>query len=987
LNENDRSYISPVSQSDLEAAWREGRFDSQTLALLKREFHYNRRWWLGPSPYKNRDSQLRFLKNRGWKPTGHTPPLKWESETEVILDEQIQGNFMGLALSGGGIRSATFSLGVMQALAEAKVLCKFDYLSTVSGGGYIGSSLTWWLHRTEEDIPTPLGKMGATRPSLKEKALRFITAVAKPFRRSSTSVGQPPAYVFDLAEKFPYGTDDPNPPLARGQPASTQAGQTGHLTAYQRDLLRFLRQHGNYLTPGAGLGIAAGIATALRAVFLSVLWWVLLPTVVFALVMHIPRAAQLIAEGFLDATLLRAFLKVISELLTTPPIGLCPGIDDFTECVHSELGDKSLFAFLQLTISAAIPFLIAAILTASGKPLLTRVLNAFAAPKKVVQRLSNVAGSGFVKSIVFLGAFASIPAVSGYLDRIGQTHGGFELFLSRSTAAAGQTRALAVFQLLIVSAVAVLVLALVAAIAYSVFTAARIVPGQEPYDVRRRVESGSGKAFKWFVGLLVIGSVPYTAFALREYVEVVGVGGVISGLGAGVWTWMKSRGGAERPVLPAGLVGMAGALLLLYGGALIAFWLAVKLLQGHWDYTLPALLGGTVAYGLAVQVNRVSLHRFYRDRLMEAFMPSPDSLSESAPPALVANKLSIQDAWPDQRPNSPFPIINTNLVLVDSADRRRRLRGGDNFVLTPLYCGSNATGWALARSFLGGSLKLATAMAISGAAANPNAGGGGKGITRNRAVSMLMTVLGAALGYWVRHPDYAKKGRFKRFLLPAILVTPYPNRIFPETLTVLGGEFCESGHFLQLSDGGHFENLGLYELVRRRLRLVLLCDGACDPRFAFADFQVAIRRIGEDFGARIDFTDDNHLEVVMPVPPDDSYGSASATYPPGTRFAGRGHVVGTITYCDGSKGILIYIKSTMIEGLSLKTKGYKGAHPAFPHETTADQFFDEDQFEAYRELGYRLGRIVADEVRVSVGGVTSVGLANVIADIEQGKVG
>src|SRR5258707_1168823 len=58
----------------------------------------------------------------------------------------------GLALSGGGIRSATFNLGVLQALARAKVLRNFDFLSTVSGGGYVGGFFGAWVSRESNDI-------------------------------------------------------------------------------------------------------------------------------------------------------------------------------------------------------------------------------------------------------------------------------------------------------------------------------------------------------------------------------------------------------------------------------------------------------------------------------------------------------------------------------------------------------------------------------------------------------------------------------------------------------------------------------------------------------------------------------------------------------------------------------------------------------------------------------------------------------------------
>src|SRR5215831_9522165 len=56
-----------------------------------------------------------------------------------------------LCLSGGGIRSASFALGVLQALARLGLLFRFDYLSTVSGGGYIGSWLSAWRRHTGDD--------------------------------------------------------------------------------------------------------------------------------------------------------------------------------------------------------------------------------------------------------------------------------------------------------------------------------------------------------------------------------------------------------------------------------------------------------------------------------------------------------------------------------------------------------------------------------------------------------------------------------------------------------------------------------------------------------------------------------------------------------------------------------------------------------------------------------------------------------------------
>ena len=191
--------------------------------------------------------------------------------------------------------------------------------------------------------------------------------------------------------------------------------------------------------------------------------------------------------------------------------------------------------------------------------------------------------------------------------------------------------------------------------------------------------------------------------------------------------------------------------------------------------------------------------------------------------------------------NSPFPLINTNLLLIDSKERRRKLRGGDSFILTPKYCGSNATGWVDCRSLMDDRMTLPTAMAISGAAANPNTGAGGVGLTRNRLVSVLMAFIGLRLGYWLPN--------FGRDRPPSWL----PNHVWPGLSTVLPFGHHEDDWFLELSDGGHFENLGLYELVRRRARLIILSDGAQDENFAFEDLQRAQRRIAADFGATLDY--------------------------------------------------------------------------------------------------------------------------------------
>jgi hypothetical protein len=252
-------------------------------------------------------------------------------------------------------------------------------------------------------------------------------------------------------------------------------------------------------------------------------------------------------------------------------------------------------------------------------------------------------------------------------------------------------------------------------------------------------------------------------------------------------------------------------------------------------------------------------------------------------------------------------------------------------------------------------MTVPTAMAISGAAANPNTGVGGVGLTRNRLIAMLMAFIGLRLGYWL--PNFA------RFRLPFWL----PNHVWPGLSAVMPAGHHENDWFLELSDGGHFENLGLYELVRRRARLIILCDGAQDPNFAFEDLQRAQRRVAADFGATVALPALT-LERLIPHKTDHRFPESDL------RLSETGHVVGTVHYADHSTAMLIYLKATLIEGLPVELLGYRGANPTFPDQSTADQFFDEEQFEAYRELGFTIAERMMKDGDVQAGIAAVLGL-------------
>ena len=137
------------------------------------------------------------------------------------------------------------------------------------------------------------------------------------------------------------------------------------------------------------------------------------------------------------------------------------------------------------------------------------------------------------------------------------------------------------------------------------------------------------------------------------------------------------------------------------------------------------------------------------------------------------------------------------------------------------------------------------------------------------------------------------------------------------------------------------------ELDPSRPGLIIVCDGGADPDITFSDFQTTVRRIESDFGARIQVHEDASPDQMIPVAVEDAY-------PRGTGFAEHGYMVCTIHYAGGTTGTLLFLKSTLIRHVSFRIKGYAAQYPDFPDQSTVAQFFDEVQFESYRELGYLL---------------------------------
>lgn len=790
----------------------------------------------------------------------------------------------GIALSGGGIRSATFCLGVLQALANKDRLKHFDYISTVSGGGYVGCSLQWWWHQHDADRNKPKELPSGLAPE------------------SELGTGK---------SNFPFGTSEPGP-------APTERDD-GH----KRARLKRLRDHANYLAPGGGINYWSGVGAVLRAILLNLLVWIPLIGFLFFLVglldqafrnripaliaMDLPFLSQQVPVLFKVALLLIAFILVIFPLVCTL----------YSLVSTHEEGQISKYSILYLVITLALWIIFALVQTE------TFFVNPTIYGVEPDTYLTSVLAIIILLTVVFV-----LKAASKW----------FSFWLPKGIG--------------------------------------------EAYEYRRWLDYGFGGFFPFFVMIIAFSVIPIISEHVSSASSIEGVRGFLfglfavgSGTAASLWGYYQLFRNYAPKLATSVFLAVGGAVFLL-GIAVLGYYFAINLHDALDTETGPAasplfhaldtetgaaasplfhapsihmialiVLGISLLSAFMVNINQISLNRFYRDRLMEAYMPCKNSIYRNTREYSPADTLCLSNLWPPSAapngknpksprwvPPGPYPLINTNVVLVNDANPKLRLRGGDNFLLAPYFCGSEATGWSKTKKAFP-QISLATAMAASAAAVNPFTGYVGTGPTRNRLVSIVLALLNLRLGVWVRNP-------VKRCLLRQ------PNHIVPGLLyAITRGGHRHHKSFLELTDGGHFDNLGLYELVRRKCKVILVCDGEMDRKTSYAALVSVQRRIKDDFDAQISFHPHQGPELLVE--------NISMDYPSDAFMANQTFFVATIAYSDGSNGKIIYIKARMIKDLSFEVKAYKGAHMDFPHEATTDQFFDPEQFDAHSELGYR----------------------------------
>ncbi len=460
----------------------------------------------------------------------------------------------------------------------------------------------------------------------------------------------------------------------------------------------------------------------------------------------------------------------------------------------------------------------------------------------------------------------------------------------------------------------------------------------------------------WLVAFGVVVWLPIVVIKIIPWVASIGgAGGVLSLVGGYLGSNSKGSGGeaiksAWASAFDKGIVLLAGLFVvaLLVGVSLSCLLLSssagtrsapnslnvLNIATSHLGHLSLALIVSTVAFCLtawAVGVNTFSLHSLYGNRLIRAYLGATRQSGAPRKPHAFTG-FDPKDDLPlsDLTKSGPLKhILNgaLNITLPDREHLEWQQRKAASFVFTSEKCGSSDIGAPNIGEFcqtngFADSISLGRAMSISGAAASPN-----MGYHSSPLVSFVLAFFNVRLGAWLPNPRYVSK--------KSLMQRVEPRWGLRYTLAELLGQATDSSRYVYLSDGGHFENLGLYEMIRERCKTIVAVDASGDPAFSFEDLENCVRKCRTDLGASVAFTDGL---------PNMKCGMARAHW-----------AAGTISYREGGTGTLIYIKPVLTgdepqDVLRYAQRSRATGRP-FPHHSTADQFFDEAQFESYRMLG------------------------------------
>ena len=751
----------------------------------------------------------------------------------------------GLALSGGGMRSASFSLGVLQALdslapeGKPQVMNALDYLSTVSGGGYIGTSLVAGLSdRKHHD--------------------------------------------------FPFAS---------------------RLDSEETPEVQHLRDYSNFLAPNGTRDLIVAVAIVVRGLLVN-------------------------AVTVLPFLLFLALLTIISN-----PNRMSLGVPDILGFSIANIPHISVAGFEPFTLT--INLSVAAILFMFGSAILVSRVNG---PGLVLRERIGKWMARALVGIVVVAVFEAQPFVlaamlsapdSGAPDTTGLLDGDGS---AASALIAGLLDFFGTVAPHLWTVLAPVAVALIT-IGQKLATIAKANAGEG--GLAPTITKYSSLVFLWLAGVIV----PILLWTVYIYLSYWAV-------------WDGLQLGGCQTHAPMWLQRLAGC------GSLQTLdpknWGTGPFGSIGYAYLLTLFI--TAVFGVMVGPNANSLHYLYRDRLSRAFLLDRKALhskddKRQADWDVDAEKFSslkplkeqhtqphyTVDSFKDGAEHSPYLLVNAAINIEGSVKLNRRGRNADTFVFSPLFIGNHFTKYIPTKRLeaLEPEFGLASAMAISGAAASAN-----MGRATIRPLTFSLALLNIRLGFWFPNP-----ARFVDLVKP--LSQRFARAGIWQLFLEAFGKLDERALNVYLTDGGHVENLGVYELVRRRCSVIIAVDSDLDPSLTFPSLVGLEMMARIDLGARIELPWLDLQAAGTAVTDAALHGTDREGYPDG---CGPHAAIGIIRYDNEETGVLIHIKSMLTGDENDYVLDYKRRNPTFPHETTLDQFFSEEQFEVYRALGFHAAR-------------------------------
>ncbi len=789
---------------------------------------------------------------------------------QVDTDSQAHLPRVGLALSGGGIRSATFALGLMRGLAQNQaidgdatqanpshdsLLGRLDYLSTVSGGGYVGAMY---------------GRLIAT-----------------------------------------YG-------VQRAQQL---------MAASQSPVLGWLRRNGRYLTPGGARDTGISIVTYLRA-WLAIHAEFMFACIALGLLVILPHlwqhSAQVLDPNAWETwytawwVLSLAFWTALAPGLIAGYWAARDGADPSRQTTRLNWRDASF-----VLIIAVGAFTLLRSLYING--VLDPVRNSLTWPGAGMLALGSIV-LGQVGTMIWL--------------RIDRTPHALKVAQARNIL----TRKLR-WVLLIALALA------------GVGALDRL-----SWWILAEFQTGN----PWLWRGVGVGSV--VVVVLRALVQPLQKIASESASRAREWLPQLLELGSMFGMLILVLAWMVLMQWFVFAPDTfdamrsVPAWMRASLLAAAW------LAWTLLSAGNVQMANTSSLHSFYRARLTRAYLAvgnrkrdlaDANGVRSDVTQVVDGDDTSLQHYQPESR-GGPIHLVNT--CLNQTRDDKSGLYNADRkgTAVTASWRGFEVG----PRDFIAmrqehDAGRLGRWVAVSGAAASP-----GAGAYTSRGLALLLYFLGVRLGHWMRAPQ--ERERLSWISALAWRLIPKPMMLTSEASATFYGV---ERPWWYLSDGGHFENTGVYALLKRELDFIILSDAGADARFEFADLENLIRKARIDFGAEIDFYTREHAATLFP---DDSCElTVLSPEDMGNVHSSRGVLLARIRYrarpgptaADGTpgplvrpEGTLLVVKPNLHDALDLDLLSYARKHTSFPHESTADQSFDEAQWESYHRLGEDFGR-------------------------------